>query len=265
MTVTPNDQWSSGDAYEAYIGRWSRLVAARFLAWLDPRPGLDWLDAGCGTGALTAAVLELANPASVTGIDTSAAFIDVARSTITDERATFEVADAQALPQEDGAFDWTVSALCLNHVPRPPQMLAEMARVTRPGGTVGAYVWDYTGEMQMSRLFWEAAERVDPAASAHQMGMGNLTCALEPLRALFEDGGLHDVDVVGIEIDTVFAGFDDFWEPYEGGTGVAPRYAQDLPASQRLALKEELRRSLPVGDDGSISLIARAWAIRGIR
>jgi SAM-dependent methyltransferase len=264
-TTSTNDRWASGDAYEGYIGRWSRKVAPEFLAWLQPPAGLGWLDAGCGTGALTQAILDLASPASITGIDTSAAFLDVARSRIDDERAAFQVGDAQAIPLDDQSVDIAVSALCLNHVPDPERAAAEMTRVTRLGGTVAAYVWDYAGEMWMSRLFWEAAERVDPAAASHEMGMGRLDCAPGPLHDLFAGAGLQAVQVTGIVIDTPFASFDDYWRPYEGGTGVAPNYAQSLPLATRAALRGDLRRTLPAAPDGSILLTARAWAARGRR
>jgi len=266
MTTTKSPTiWSSGDAYEGYIGRWSRKVAPQFLAWLHPEPSLAWLDVGCGTGALTSAVLELANPASITGIDSSDAFIDIARERIDDERAVFETADAQALSLTDQSVDIAVSALCLNHIPQPAQAVREMARVVRAAGSIAAYVWDYAGEMWMSRLLWEAAARIDPAAASHRMGMGHLQCAPVPLRGLFEEAGLRDVEVTEIVIDTPFASFDDFWRPYEHGTGVAPHYVQSLSLPFRSALRDDLRSTLPIAPDGTIALTARAWAVRGIR
>jgi ubiquinone/menaquinone biosynthesis C-methylase UbiE len=137
--------WEVGDAYEQYVGRWSRLVARDFLGWLDRAAGLRWLDVGCGTGALSASLLAAAAPAAVTGIDPSAGFLELARSQLGDPRVRFEQGDAQALPLVDGAVDAAVSGLVLNFVPDPARAVAEMRRAVRPGGTVALYVWDYAG------------------------------------------------------------------------------------------------------------------------
>src|SRR5260221_2875610 len=147
----PTDNWASGEAYEPYVGRWSRLVAREFLNWLAMPPGCRWLDVGCGTGALSQAILQFAAPKEVKGIDESQGFVDYAREQVKDARASFEVADAQALPVEKGSYDAAVSGLVLNFVPQQDRMIGEMARVTKPGGVVGLYVWDYAGEMQLMR------------------------------------------------------------------------------------------------------------------
>jgi len=126
--------------------------------------GSRWLDVGCGTGTLSATVLRAAEPAEVVGVDASAGFIAYAREHVDDARMTFQVADAEALPFGDDRFDAVVSGLMLNFVPSPERALAEMIRVARPGGTVAVYVWDYAGEMQLMRHFWDAAAAPDPAA-----------------------------------------------------------------------------------------------------
>jgi ubiquinone/menaquinone biosynthesis C-methylase UbiE len=154
--------WDSGDAYEQYVGRWSRMVAIEFLRWLAPRPGLAWADVGCGTGALTSAILTMCEPPSVSGIDSSEGFVARARQRISDPRASFESGDATQLPWDSAVCDVTVSGLVLNFVRNQHVMMREMARVTRPGGSVAAYVWDYAGGMQMMRHFWDAAVAVSP-------------------------------------------------------------------------------------------------------
>src|SRR3954470_5800498 len=136
-----HDVWRAGDAYEAYVGRWSRPVAAAFLDWLAIPPGRSWLDVGCGTGALTAAILERSEPAQVTGMDPSEPFLALARDRIRDPRADFRPADARDLPLPTASVDVTVSALALNFVPEPAAAVGEFVRVTRPTGTVAAYVW----------------------------------------------------------------------------------------------------------------------------
>src|ERR671913_1369476 len=144
MAESATELWASGDVYESYVGRWSRLVAREFVKWLTVSPGSRWLDVGCGTGALIQTVLEHAAPSEVVGTDPSAAYIALAGARIDDDpRAHFEVGDAQALRAAAATFDVVVSGLVVNFVPRAELAVAEMARVTRSGGTVAAYVWDY--------------------------------------------------------------------------------------------------------------------------
>ncbi len=264
QAVHPMSIWAVGAAYEPYVGRWSRAVAREFLTWLAIPAWSRWLDVGCGTGALSAAILATAQPGTVTGIDASEAFATYAREQIPDDRAEFMQADALALPFPDDHFDASVSGLVLNFLPDPGRGLAEMARVTRPGGVVAVYVWDYAGEMQLMRYFWDAAVALDPAASDLDEGRRFPICHPEPLERLFTDVGLSDVQVRAIDIPTVFRDFDDYWSPFLGGQGPAPSYAMSLSDEHRAALRERLRASLPIAADGSISLIARAWAVSGL-
>ena len=137
-----HDRWASSDHYEAYMGRWSRRIAPRFLDWFAPEGGLDWLDVGCGTGALSAAILERCDPKSLVGIDASANFIAVTQERLPDPRARFQVADAMATGLESASRDIAASGLVLNFVPERDKALAEIRRVLRPGGRIGFYVWD---------------------------------------------------------------------------------------------------------------------------
>jgi SAM-dependent methyltransferase len=258
-----NDIFAVGAAYEPYVGRWSRRVAPQFLAWLPAAPRQRWLDVGCGTGALSQAILEIASPQSVKGIDRSEGFVQYAQEKVSDARATFEVGDAQALPVEDAAYDVTVSGLVLNFVPEPPRMIAEMKRATAAGGTVALYVWDYAEGMQLMRYFWDAAILLDPASSQFDEGKRFTLCQPQPLTELFQSAGLRGVDVTPIDVSTVFANFDDYWSPFLGGQGSAPGYVKTLSDEQRTALREGLRAALPTEPDGTIHLIARAWAVRG--
>jgi SAM-dependent methyltransferase len=258
------DPWAIGSAYEPYVGRWSRLVARDILAWLAVPPGRRWLDAGCGTGALADTILTLASPADVTGIDSSAGFITYARARIQDPRARFEVGDLQSLPFAASTFDVAVSGLVLNFVPDQPRAVAELARVVRPGSIVAAYLWDYAGAMQFMRHFWDVAAALDPAAAALDEGRRFPICQPEPLAALFSGAGMQDVTVRAVDVPTVFRNFDDFWSPFLGGQGPAPGYTMSLPEAARVELREQLRARLPNSPDGSIHLIARAWAVRGV-
>jgi SAM-dependent methyltransferase len=261
----PQDQWSVGDHYERYIGRWSRLVARQFVTWLGLPPALQWLDVGCGTGALMQAILEDCTPASVLGIDPSTGFTALARAQINDARASFQSGAAQALPVASASVDAVVSGLVLNFTPDPARSLADMARATRPGGTVAAYVWDYAGGMQMLRLFWDAASALDRGAFALDEGRRFPICHREALCALWQDGGLAQIECSDIVVPTVFSSFDDFWSPFLGGQGPAPTYCRTLTEDARAALRDRLRTMLPVARDGHIALTARAFAVRGVR
>lgn len=256
--------WERGGPYERYVGRWSRLVARQFLDRLAAPAGLGWLDVGCGTGALTAAVAERGAPARLAGIDPAAGFLELARERLGGAAELYR-GDAQALPFADGAFDRVVSGLVLNFVPDQPRAVAEMARVTRPGGAAALYVWEYAGGMELMRRFWDAAAALDPSAADLDEGRRFPGCRPEPLRTLFEGAGLEGVATWAIDVPTVFRDFDDYWQPFLGGQGPAPAYCMALPPEARAALRERLRQSLPAAADGSIRLTARAWAVRGDR
>ncbi len=263
---TPQKEtWASGATYEAYVGRWSRLVAREFLNWLNVPATSRWLDVGCGTGALCQTILDLAAPISVKGIDRSEGYVAFAREQVRDERAQFEVGDAQALPVESEACDAVVSGLALNFVLQPPQAVAEMARAAKSTSVVAAYVWDYAGKMQLMRHFWNAAAALDPAAYDLDEGRRFPICQPDPLRELFQSAGLDDVKVRPIDIATDFQDFDDYWSPFLGGQGPAPGYAKSLSDERRAALRERIRAGLLFALDGSIPLVARVWAVRGVR
>ncbi|WP_376794017.1 class I SAM-dependent methyltransferase [Thermogemmatispora sp.] len=261
----PEERWSAATAYEPYVGRWSRLVAQEFVGWLGQPRGLRWLDVGCGTGALSAAVLALAAPAALLGIDRSADYVAFARAQLADPRVSFVVADALQLPVADSSYDLAVSGLVLNFVSQPAQMLAEMRRAVVPGGTVALYVWDYAQGMGLMRAFWDAATALDPEAANLDEGRRFPLCQPQPLERLFASAGLEAVTLRPIEIETRFRDFEDYWSPFLGGQGPAPGYAMSLPAERRAALRERLRATLPSAADGSITLTARAWAVRGSR
>lgn len=259
------DAWNQGEAYEAYIGRWSRLVARSFLSWLGAADGQQWIDVGCGTGALSQTLLDVARPRSVLGVDPSEGFVAFARRAIADPRARFEVADARALPCADSGVDAAVSGLVINFVSEPARMVAEMARVVRAGGVAAAYAWDYAGEMQFLRRFWDVAIELDPQASRLDEGARFPVCHPDALAALWRSSALERVEVRAIDVPTAFRDFDDFWAPFLGGQGPAPGYCMSLDARRRETLRERLRSRLPVAADGSIELVARAWAVRGQR
>jgi SAM-dependent methyltransferase len=256
VSGTP-DTWAAGAAYEPFIGRWSRPVAAEFVSWLRVPAGRRWLDVGCGTGALTELVLATAAPIRVEAIDPSEGFVGHAAARITDPRAHFRLGSATDLP--DGPFDVVVSGLVLNFVPDPAAALAAM-RAVAPGGVIAAYVWDYAEGMGLLREFWDAAVRLDPEAAPLDEATRFPICQPGPLEQLWQQAGLTEVAVRAIEIPTLFGEFEDFWSPFLGGQGPAPTYVAGLPPARRDALREALRSRL---GDGVIKMRARAWAVRG--
>jgi trans-aconitate methyltransferase len=252
--------WASGAAYERYVGRWSRRVAVPFLDWLDVGPGQRWLDVGCGTGALSAAILARSEPTQVVGVDSSAGFVATAVENIRDARAVFLVSDAIQL--RPASADVVVSGLVLNFLPEPAAAVAAM-RAAAPTGLVAAYVWDYAQRMQLMRYFLYAATDLDP--DARQLDEGRRFGIGQPdrLETLWREAGLVDVAARAIDIPTVFRDFDDYWTPFLGAQGPAPSYTMSLEQQRRDGLREALRARLPTERDGSIRLMARAWAVRG--
>ncbi|MGE0555080.1 MAG: class I SAM-dependent methyltransferase [Gemmatimonadales bacterium] len=264
MTGTPDDRWLAGDAYEAYMGRWSRLVAAEFVDWLDVGRDGHWLEVGCGTGALTAAICVGGEPASITACDPSAPFVEHARRLLPDARVRFVVAGLESLPGRSGGFDAVVSGLVMNFLPEPLDAVRALGGLLCGGGVLGAYVWDYAGGMEFLRIFWDEAATLDSGAVELDEGRRFPLCGRGALESLWRAAGLSDVEGRAIEVPTRFADLDAYWTPFLRGTGPAPSYVASLEAARREALREGLRRRLPVGPAGEIELRARAWAVRGV-
>ena len=264
MSESTLEHWSDAEAYHRYVGRWSAAVARELVNWLDISAGSDWLDVGSGAGDVTLAILADAEPASVRGIDLSRGYVEYARQRVTDERAGFAVDDAASLATKaDDTFDAVVSGLVLNFVSDPASAARSMARVARPGGTVAAYVWDYADQMQFMRYFWDAAIELFPETAELDEAARFSFCNPEGLTRLWAAAGLQGIETRAIDVPTVFADFDDLWSPFLGGQGSAPTFAMSLAEADRIALRNLLGTWLPYHTDGSIHLIARAWAVRG--
>lgn len=259
---TVSDTWERGSPYEQYIGRWSRQVAPQFLGWLDLPAGRAWVDVGCGTGALCAAILDRCSPGSLVGVEPSQGFLTLAAQHL-GNRARLLSGTAAALPLADRACDVLVSGLVLNFVPDVQSALAEMARVTAPGGIIAAYVWDYADGMEVIRHFWDAAVLLDPATAAQHEGARFPLCQAAALHGAFAQAGLERVDTSALELTAQFRDFDDYWSPFLGGQGPAPAYAMSLSEANRSTLREALRARLAAPPGASFSLRARAWAVRG--
>lgn len=258
------DPWQSGIAYERFMGRWSALVAQKFLSWLAIPPARSWLDVGCGTGSLTRLILESHQPKEIISIDPSSDFISHAQRSITDPCVHFKVGMAQSLELDAHSMDAVVSGLVLNFVPQPKAAILELLRVTKPGGRIGIFVWDYAEGMQMLRYFWDAAVELDPKAEEFDEGNRFPICREGQLEYLMREAGFKQVEAAPIEVKTVFQNFDDYWQPFLGNVGPAPGYTVSLDQKDRQKLEDKLRKSLPIDDNGAISMMARAWAVKGI-
>jgi len=263
-TTLISDNWERGDPYEQYVGRWSRRVAPHFLSWLNIPAGRRWLDVGCGTGALSAAILDQSSPLSVVGVEPSEGFLAKANEKLAG-RVLLQRGSAEAIPLADRSVDVAVAGLVLNFVADGRAAFSEMARVTVAGGAIGAYVWDYAGKMELMRHFWDAAVELDPDAAKLDEGARFPVCRPQGLTELIVSAGLSGIEVTAIDIPTHFASFDDYWRPFLGGQGPAPAYTMALDETERAHLRDRLRERVPTQADGSIELIARAWAVRAQR
>lgn len=257
------EKWGNGEAYERFVGRWSRPVADRFIDWLAVAPAARWVDVGCGTGALSERILRRAAPGSLIGVDPSAGFVAVAADRLAGPDARFEVGRADAIPVADDDADAVVSGLVLTFLPDIPAALAEARRVARSGGLVAAYVWDYAGRMELMRRFWDVAVELDPHGIEHDEGRRFPIATPDRLAEAWVSAGIGDVETTAIEVPTRFVDFEDYWAPFTRDVGAAPLYASRLPTELRDRIRDRLRCTLPINPDGSINLVARAFAVRG--
>ena len=247
------------DAYERFMGRWSRAAAAQFLRWLRPPPQARWLDVGCGTGILSRIALGISAPAAVVGIDPTPAQVAHAAHHVADARARFEVADARALPFPDRSFDVAASALVLNFIPEPDQAVLEMARVVRRGGIVAAYVWDFELELSPSGPLRKALAMMGFDVPPLPGSEGS---NLQALAALFGQAGLAGIATTAIEVLVAFADFQDFWDSQTTRYSPTTKIVAALGRTDRQTLVEILRTLVSVRDDGVVEYAARANAVK---
>ncbi len=252
----------NAEAYERLMGRWSRRLAPLLIDFAEVREGDRVLDVGSGTGSLALAI-NATRRSEVVGIDPSAAYVEHARTRTADPRVRFDVGDAQMLPYPDASFDKCLALLVINLIPDARKAVAEMRRVTRPGGRVAVAVWDYGDGMTMLHTFWDAAVALNPAAEPRHEGHMPY-CRMGQLSALLTESGIEEVEETDRSIPMDFASFDDFWLPFLGGQGPSGSYVTGLPPNRQRALQERLRNELLGGKpDGPFTLKARAWAVRG--
>jgi ubiquinone/menaquinone biosynthesis C-methylase UbiE len=259
------EKWTSGAAYDQWMGRWSRLLAHEFLNWLSLPSNLRWLDVCCGSGVLTEAIVDRFAPARVAGVDASPQQITFARAHRNRPAVSFETGDAMALPFDEASFDAVVCGLGFNYVADPERALQEMRRLLVPGGVIAIYVWDYAEGVRFVREFWDAAAATDREALAYDQGHRFPLCNPEALQKLFERACVEQVRVRALDVTTRFTSFDDYWQPFLMGQGSAPTYLETRDKPTQNAIRKRLRDSLPTDTEGVIALPARAWAVRGRR
>ena len=256
--------FSEARAYERFMGRWSRQLAPVLVRFANVRDREALLDVGSGTGALSAALIAAAPAGHVVGIDPAASYVSVAQASEAGRHVQFTVGDAQQMEFADATFDRTLSLLVVNFIPDATKAVAEMRRVTRRGGTVAAAVWDYGDGMEMLRVFWDEAVKMTPAADRRDERHMPF-CRRGELAALWRQSGLQDVVEEGLTIETRFASFADYWEPFLGKQGPAGAHVAALSTLERDELEQRLRRRLlGEGDDRAFTLKARGWAVRGV-
>ena len=263
VTEAEAKMFAASAGYERFMGRWSRLLAPAYITFAGVKNGDRVLDVGTGTGSLAAAV-EASMPASeIVGVDPSEGFIVYAQKNAKSPRSHFEVGDAQALKFKDASFDSTLALLVMNFVPDHNKAIAEMRRVTRAQGIVSACVWDYDAGMQMLRFFWDEAVALDPAVEPRDERHMKLSQQGQ-LGDLWRKAGLTNVTEAPLVIDQAYSSFNDYWEPFTKGAGPGGAYVVSLPEDRRRQLEAGIRKRL-LGDhsDGSFTLKARAWCVRG--
>jgi ubiquinone/menaquinone biosynthesis C-methylase UbiE len=254
--------FDDGHAYDRYMGRWSRAIGEKFLAWLDPLANRHWLDVGCGTGAFTELVLARAAPEKIIGIDPSPAQIEHAKQTVTAPKVDFRAGTATELPFGTGEFDVVVSALALHFFPDRPKAFREMLRVTRSGGVVAGYTWRKSPTI-IDAPYGPLARAVIEIAGNVMISPAVSEAMPEGLRATLTAGGYGDIEVTTLEASQTFRDFQDYWTsqtatfPHPVAKSVAALSDRD-----RERLRDMLRMALPAAVDGTITYSSRATAFK---
>jgi len=256
----PTIRFDDGQAYENYMGTWSRTAGEQFLDWLKPVPGQAWVDIGCGNGAFTQVLVDRCQPQSILGYDPSAEQIAYARSRFPGDLTDFQQADAMALPLPDACVDQAVMALVIFFVPEPARGVAEMARVLRPGGSASAYAWDILAggfpwaALQEAMRSFGLIPAMPPSPHASE---------LPEMERLWRTAGLEDVQTKILHVERSFPDFDTYFEIAMSGPSVRAGVA-GLGGDEIRALKAATLAHLG-GPTGSFTVVARAHAVKGRR
>jgi SAM-dependent methyltransferase len=256
---------SDGAAYEVWLGRWAKRLAKAFLDVVEFPESGELLDVGCGTGALAFAMADRWPARPVMGVDRAEPFIAYARSRRSGDQPRFEPGDACALPFADGRFAGVAAHLVFLFIPRPVVALREMRRVTRPGGTVAAVVWDSRGGLVFQRMMWDTAVAIDPKARiARDSLFANPVAIPGGLAEFFGEAGLAHIKTDCVTIRMDYENFEDYWQSFQGGQGPVGQYFTDLEPVLKARIREAVRDAYCSGaPDGLRSLAASAWVVQG--
>jgi SAM-dependent methyltransferase len=255
--TSDSQMFQKADAYENFMGRYSRPLGPEFARASGVERGQRVLDVGCGTGALTSVLADIVGADQVAGVDPSEPFVEQCRENV--PGADVRVGPAEALPFDDGEFDGTLSQLVFHFVDDPGVSVREMARVTRPGGVVSACVWDMTGGMTMIGGYWAAVSEAGVPGRSEVERFGGKP---GQLAGLWRDAGLHDVDDRSITVSSAYRDFDELWATFRAGVGPVGVHAESLEGDALEAVREAFRRNVgsPVGP---FELTATAWFAAG--
>lgn len=247
----------SSEAYDRFMGRFSRPLSVGFADWLPLRQGSSALDVGCGPGALTEVLAARLGAASVTGVDPSEPFVQAIRERLPE--ITIVQASAEDLPFEEGSFDLAVAQLVVHFMSDPAAGAAELLRVTRPGGTIALNVWDFAGGRAPQSIFLSALKSVVPEADDE---IGRAGTRPGELTALLRGAGCRDIEQTELSVTVASPTFEDWWEPYTLGVGPAGAQLRALDPERRDAVQERCRALV---GNGPVHSTATAWAARGTR
>jgi SAM-dependent methyltransferase len=254
--------FDDGDAYERYMGRWSRAIGQRFLEWLDPPENLRWLDVGCGTGAFTKLILDRTAPSSTIGIDPSPAQVAHARRSVIAPQVEFRESSASNLPFETGTFDMVASGLVIHFFEDRPQAFREMLRVTRSGGTVAGYTWRKSATI-IDAPYGPLARAVIEVAGDVMISPAVPEAMPEGLRATLVAAGYADIDITTLEGTQIFRDFEDYWTSQTGTfTHPVAKSVAALNDDERKRVRDIVRTALPAAADGTITYASRATAFK---
>ena len=256
--------FGDAEAYERFMGRWSRMLAPLLVDFAGLRDAGHVLDVGSGTGALAFSIAEQKVHCQVVGIDPSEEYVHYANGRNPfSARVKYQVGDAQSLAFPDAMFDHSLSLLVFNFIPDRQKALREVRRVTKPGGCVSAAVWDYGAGMRMLRAFWDAVVAVDPAAAKLDESRMPL-CRAGELGEFWKQNGFERVEERPLDIVMRFESVADCWDAFLLGQGPAGAYVRNADEGRRQAIREDVKHRLAlVSEDTPFSLAARAWAVRG--
>jgi SAM-dependent methyltransferase len=244
------------DAYARYMGRFAEPLAAATVARLAPRPGQEALDVGCGPGALTAALVDRLGVGAVHAVDPSASFVAAVRARW--PALDVRVGVAEGLPFPEACVDVAVAQLVVHFMADPVAGLAEMGRVTRPGGVVSASVWDFAGSTGPVDVFWGVVHELDPAAAGERSLPGARAGHLVELATA---AGLRRVEQDRVTVSSTFTSFDEWWHPFTLGVGPGGAYLAGLEDAERDRVRLACRDRLP---PAPFEVAASAWTVTAV-